>query len=200
MKIISKYKDGYDYLMGIYGIDPLIVLDRTTGSVSDLSSSTRHFCLIIGGFKIDGMCINGNFYYGDDLALIGEIPTKRPLPFSHADIRSDLYYNVRVDNDCYRVSGLIVEDKSNINKIEGAPILVGFYRWNGQISDYTKYPRLTDFNLFSYLDAEKVYHMISNYISSMIDEKQSNIAPITNSNKIINKGFDLKTSFRPKMG
>ena len=28
MKIISKYKDYYDYLTGIYGVDDKIVLDR----------------------------------------------------------------------------------------------------------------------------------------------------------------------------
>lgn len=29
MKIISKFKDYYDYLIGVYGQDPLKVLDRT---------------------------------------------------------------------------------------------------------------------------------------------------------------------------
>jgi len=28
MKILGKYKDYYDYLQGIYDVDPLLVLDR----------------------------------------------------------------------------------------------------------------------------------------------------------------------------
>ncbi len=33
MRIISKFKDHYDYLVGKYGIDPIKVLDRTKGEL-----------------------------------------------------------------------------------------------------------------------------------------------------------------------
>ena len=36
MKIISKFKDYYDFLQGIYGVDPLLVLDRTKGTPNPL--------------------------------------------------------------------------------------------------------------------------------------------------------------------
>ena len=43
MKIISKYKDYYDYLSGIYGEDPLKVLDRREVDPSD-NIRTIVFC------------------------------------------------------------------------------------------------------------------------------------------------------------
>ena len=43
MKIISKYKDYYDYLSGIYGEDPLKILDRREVDPSD-NIRTIVFC------------------------------------------------------------------------------------------------------------------------------------------------------------
>ena len=39
MKIISKYKDVYDYLTGIYGEDPLLILDRREFDINRISAS-----------------------------------------------------------------------------------------------------------------------------------------------------------------
>lgn len=77
MKIISKYKDYYDYLSGIYGIDEKIVLDRTISknspNVEFYSHWNRKIVLYIAGYVIECLCIDGKFYYGEDLKEF-EIP------------------------------------------------------------------------------------------------------------------------------
>jgi hypothetical protein len=75
MKILSKYKDYYDYLTGIYGEDPLIILDRRSYKKIDLEyKGWKHrlfnvpqiytFSLIIGNFYIEGIKYGDSFYYG----------------------------------------------------------------------------------------------------------------------------------------
>ena len=80
MKIISKYKDYYDYLSGVWGIDPLIVLDRT--SYDHLVPLNRGFgneeyqffiCgKMISGYKLKGI---DKILFGDDLIPYTEINT-----------------------------------------------------------------------------------------------------------------------------
>lgn len=67
MKILSKYKDYYDYISGIYGEDPKLVLDRRTGSgFQDLTEDTKYF-IFIGGFQIEGYYRGGKMFYGESL-------------------------------------------------------------------------------------------------------------------------------------
>ena len=75
MKIISKYKDYYDFYVGIYGEDPLLVLDRTKndnkcvfcGNLLSLRRNSR-ITLYISGFKTDGYIDkDGVTHWGDDL-------------------------------------------------------------------------------------------------------------------------------------
>lgn len=52
MKIISKHKDYYDYLQGIYGIDEMMVYDRRTDNL------VRHQDIIISDSPINGPSLN----------------------------------------------------------------------------------------------------------------------------------------------
>jgi hypothetical protein len=74
MKIISKYKDYYDYLVGIYGVDEKLILDRTdfvlTSKLTNKSKVTFYIC----GYIIDGYYIDGKFYYGSDLEQFADEP------------------------------------------------------------------------------------------------------------------------------
>lgn len=58
MKIISKYKDYYDYLVGIYEIDEKLVLDRTKFDVPSYSNVVT--------FYICGKCIDGYYDAKDE--------------------------------------------------------------------------------------------------------------------------------------
>ena len=67
MKIISKFKDFYDYLTGVYGVDPKLVLDRRNMLNYELGIDTKYL-LKIGTHVIDIFVDNiGNIHYGDNL-------------------------------------------------------------------------------------------------------------------------------------
>ncbi len=70
MKIISKFKDYYDYLVGVYGIDEKLILDRTEFYPTSrfVSPNDSKVTFFICGYQVDGLYRDGRFYYGGDLA------------------------------------------------------------------------------------------------------------------------------------
>ena len=75
MKIISPYKDYYDYLSGIYGVDPKIVLDRRD---HDEISTEGTVSLVICGKSYDGLFKNGKYHWGSDLEMFNEFDRAFP--------------------------------------------------------------------------------------------------------------------------
>lgn len=68
MKIIDRHKDIYDYLTGVYGEDPLIVLDRRQkGDLGHLFLGQK-LRLYIGGYYTEGLYLgNKDFAWGESL-------------------------------------------------------------------------------------------------------------------------------------
>ena len=63
----------------------------------------------------------------------------------------------------------------------------------------TFYPLLKACGISNFIDAETMYHAIDEYFSLMKTASESTVAEgTTNKDKIINHGFDTKTSFRGK--
>lgn len=82
MKILSAYKDYYDYLTGIYGEDPLLVLDRRDHKqpssisleefkpTSQIGDNIGKEILWIGDYAIEFMTCNGVPYFGENIKNI----------------------------------------------------------------------------------------------------------------------------------
>lgn len=71
MKIISKYKDYYDYLQGIYGVDEKLILDRRS-SEHPMYYQNGVYQFIIGELIVEVLHVNGKFYCGEsDMIKIG---------------------------------------------------------------------------------------------------------------------------------
>ena len=68
MKIISKFKDYYDYLQGVYGVDDKLIIDRTKYTPLSYKPSvkTKH-SLYIGNLQVDVLWIDGKPYTGNDV-------------------------------------------------------------------------------------------------------------------------------------
>lgn len=105
MKIISKFKDYYDYLVGIYGVDEKLILDRTkfTSLRFEPTENTR-LIFYICGMRVEGIYKNGKFLYGDDL-----------IPYCY-------YCNNKLDSflakDKYFVNDLYILKKPEKSKID----------------------------------------------------------------------------------
>lgn len=190
MKIISKIKDYYDYLQGIYGIDEKLVLDRTTYTHTIKYNDYDTIRIYLCDIQIEGMYYGGEFLYGDELKKYSlstnECVTNQ---YSHYTIspRNSITYNV------------ILKQPQKIinspNDIENCPILISrFYSRNNYGKDIclNKYPILKDYNLNKVFTPEQVFLMLSEWLGKekIIENNQ------TDKEKILSAGFDLKTSFR----
>lgn len=209
MKIISKYKDYYDYLSGIWGEDPKLVLDRREFDVIKSifnGDKTEYFTLLICGYKIDGVYENRRFYYGEQLEEIsykpGWYPSKQRHFYPLKDLDIGLYFSFKNSSgnkwEDIHVLGEIVKDKLNLNKKYNCPILIT--NSEGLNDTFHKFPILQDLNLGSYIPPKTIYKWLSDWFAQIENEKEIQRGGIlTNKDKILSKGFDPKTSFRPKM-
>ena len=196
MKIISKYKDYYDYLMGIYGVDEKIVLDRTEFEMANF------FSPIIVTFYIAGNCIDGywdgrKFYFGEDLRQFckdQEKDTKnypkwrlRWMNFGK-DPRAVIMYNnswLRKSQTAY--PDLRVDETKTNEKHECAIMCSSHTK-----DEFLKYPKLEDLGIISVLPPHEIYMMLSEWLAPK-DKVEDNMS---DAEKIIAAGFDKKTSFR----
>jgi hypothetical protein len=189
MKIISKYKDYYDYLVGQYGIDEKLVLDRTKSTPLGVGLIEGKITVYLAGWAIDGYVKDYRVYYGDDLAKVGEI-SKVHRWFSD-DPSGEVYLTI-APRTHIRLRTSPYWDKEQINEIQECPILLKY------MSEIYYYPKLETLDLASVWDAFKVYRLLTDWLSKQLDNKELSTNP-SDINKIESKGFDKKRSFRPKM-
>lgn len=203
MRIISKYKDYYDYLQGIYGVDEKLIIDRTKFILTDPSPLNGIVKLYICGLEYQCLVVDKKYYWGDNL-----------LKFEHTDAspsrwylrwinrkysrKEETYYNIKYKN-------FIGEDVyASINKLPDAtvyndefncPILIQsdkgvFTAVNGM--KLGMFPILKDYGFHQIMSAETIWIILSNWLSRTKDIPNTQ----TNTNKILAAGFDLKSSFR----
>ncbi|MFW6243154.1 MAG: hypothetical protein ACOC2W_03250 [bacterium] len=188
MKIISKYKDYYDYLSGIYGEDPKIVLDRRNHyNPIFYDHMTTILKLYICGWIIEGLFEKGKFYYGESLKEKG-VKEKYRYFFNEGKRVS-----IKIDTSIISVQYEPYLDKEKLNIKENCPILIKEY------GGLKKFPKLSELDIQQLYSPEEMYKMISNWLSDRITEKELTSDDVPDKQKIVNKGFDIKKSFRPKM-
>ena len=182
MHIISKFKDYYDYLQGIYGIDKKLILDRTDFSpIPYIPSIICTSSIIIGDYLVEGLWYKGNIYYGKEIEKLGII--------------SNSNYSFGIDTDKrYLVEGNVsVLKKPILLKNSPAyeskcPILIK--KWNG----YDKNPILKEYSFHKVYSAFEIWTMLSEFLGKLNDNHTQAIQ--TDKEKILSHGFDLKSSFR----
>lgn len=216
MKILSKYKDYYDYLTGVYGEDPLIVLDRRNHIQPDWTFNHRHgyinepistkYTLFIGGWLVDFIHYGNQFYYGEDVLNIPDLKLKENY---YLGFNENIYSNeLRNDFWIFHQDG-----NSNPLKIFKNPIKIDFnvnfleiitlikFDYNYKLEKYDcilicPYLKLSDIQLNKFISAETIYQWIYDYISESNSKKEQHLDLRTDTQKLEGKGFDKKISFR----
>ena len=240
MKIISKFKDFYDYKVTKYGVDEKLVYTRVT---KNFRNSPRLFSIN----KTQPDYNNKILFVGDKIVLIFKTEEKLYTQFDLEDIEllKAKNSNVRVKNFSYYMKD------SEITFLDGNTIFVNSFI-NIDLYDLLKMNRKTFYNFFIknkkdffdideennffnepivlieflenvtdhdnrrstsvykktynlnlsqmgiYIDEDFIWQSLVEFLSNKRSEKE--ISPeASNENKILSKGFDLKTSFRPNM-
>ena len=182
MKIISKYKDYYDYLQGSFGIDNKVVLDRSKGTVlhiNDLApyekGTYNRYQICICDYKWDVVVsYSKNVYIGDHIRIIA---TKG-------------YKNGYYIPTGYREKAVVFihERATDVNQKEKCPIVFINYGHN------ILFPRLSDLKMASVYPAQELFIELYNWIvrfnNPEFPDKRTDIQ------KVESHGFDKKTSFR----
>ena len=238
MKIISKFKDFYDYKAGKYGVDEKLVYTRKTyceyfqGFFRDINIDYRiseddfnknlkentkvtdekniHKILFIGEKLIHLFFTeNGVYTYFDikneeNLRKLTNFEYKKEITFKDGE-KFNIYSRFRSDWDyllSYNRKKLITSDIDKDDIILNEPMLLIELIGTSKSSKYlyiykfTYNPNLSQMEV--YIDADFVWQSLVEFLSNKRSEKE--ISPeVSNENKILSKGFDLKTSFRPNM-
>ena len=245
MKIISKFKDFYDYKVAKYGMDEKLVYTRKTyceyflNFYSYLSKEDR---ISEDDFNKN---LKKNVEYSEiakyhKILVIGEkvihlFFTENGV-YTHLDIKNRK--DIEKPYGCVKSKTIIFNDDKNFDIFSAFPLLwtnlfsydrnrlirvntdipkddiilnapIFLIEYIGEYNDGTSrrqyFPPLYKFtynpNLSQmgvYIDEDFIWQSLVEFLSNKRSEKE--ISPeVSNENKILSKGFDLKTSFRPNM-
>jgi pentatricopeptide repeat protein len=156
MKILSKWKDYYDFMVGKYGMDPLLLYDRRNKGdlvlpFKDHRAEKTVYYIAVCDMVFRAYCRNGKFLYGskafvqmveDRLHTWDDKPDDMPLP-----------------------DGVLVGfTLSNVNRRFDCPVVVstsyGFpEKWTMQN------PKLSLFDFGKVVTPEKMWMLVSEFLS-----------------------------------
>ena len=238
MKIISKFKDFYDYKVVKYGVDEKLVYTRKTyceyfqGFFRDINIDYRiseddfnknlkddtkpidekniHKILFIGEKLIhlfsteNGIYTHFDIKNENDLRKLNDFQYKKEITFKDGK-KFNIFSKFGSDWDyllSFNRKKLITSDIDKDDIILNEPMLLIELIGTSKSSRYlyiykfTYNPNLSQMGV--YIDADFVWQSLVEFLSNKRSEKE--ISPeVSNENKILSKGFDLKTSFRPNM-
>ena len=242
MKIISKFKDFYDYKVAKYGVDEKLIYNRKTCydyykmrfqylnlhknvpekiSIEDFDNNLKehikffdkinHNKILIVGEKIvhlffteDGVYTHFDIKNEEDLRKLIDFEYKKEITFKDGK-KFNIYSRFREDWEyllSYNRKKLITSDIDKDDIILNEPMLLIELIGESKSSRYlyiykfTYNPNLSKLGI--YIDEDFVWQSLVEFLSNKRSEKE--ISPeVSNENKILSKGFDLKTSFRPNM-
>ena len=206
MRIIDKNTDYYDYLSHVYGVDNKVVYDRRGSSIL---SDEDLFHMIGGTWRRSPL-------YGDDMILVEVGYIQILILMQNIKLTEDSYQGfiscgyklecVYTDNRNLFKQPLSIRRCSVMHRGSyggRSPVITGNYDRDiikvGE-SLTTCFPSafpnpiLKATGLTSIIDKEIIWKGLQNYISSLNNDQDVN--KMTNEEKIINYGFDKKTSFR----
>ena len=241
MKIISKFRDFYDYKVVKYGVDEKLVYTRKTyceyfqaliGKINNINIDYRiseddfnknlkddikpidekniHKILFIGEKLIhlfsteNGVYTHFDIKNQEDLRKLNNFQYKKEITFKNGNIFSifSKFGSDWEDLLSYNRKKLITYDIDKDDVILNEPIilieLISISNHNRYLYTYkfTYNPYLSKLGI--YLDEDFIWQSLVEFLSNKRSEKE--ISPeVSNKNKILSKGFDLKTSFRPNI-
>ena len=243
MKIISKFKDFYDYKVAKYGMDEKLVYTRKTyceyfqvliGNISNINIDYRiseddfnknlkndikpidekniHKILFIGEKLIHLFSTENGVYTHFDAKKLDvskgtyQSYCSKEITFNDGrnfEITTDFGWHKLFSYDRKKLFPSMRIDKSDI--IFNEPmILIEYFgksynknlKYHRPLYKFTYNPNLSQMGV--YIDEDFIWQSLVEFLSNKRSEKEI-IPEVSNENKILSKGFDLKSSFRPNM-
>lgn len=222
MKIISQFKDYFDYLVYQYGVDEKLVLDRrgigkfATEYNNSAVGSYTGMTISHNDVSNDPMPRSGRYYEERLTNRIDEVETNVWLVVNgrgYPLLRTEVYPNKYVLADdtnttiskrfWMRVPKNVAGTELNVFKaLSMACKRHVFIAWAFNRSEHWEIdgnvPNLGELKFAKILDAQAMYLQTVDFISENFVDKGEEIAVQSSLQKIESHGFDKKTSFRGK--
>ena len=215
MKIISKFKDYYDYLVSVYGLDEVMVYDRRTDYLEkpSITSDDRsyHYKIAICGQFYNIYLYKDKFYYTvDELVVLDKLlkkNRKETIVHYHWNEKDPVKTTQRHFDETNKTTDINIRlrqpvviksyyGKMDVTKVDdNSDRYYTFFDTNKKVTSSWNMCNLTEFGLATYVPADEMYQKIYAFISWLKDHpeipnKQSN------EEKLLSHGFDKKSSFR----
>ncbi|OAM34354.1 hypothetical protein [Eikenella sp. NML070372] len=228
MKIISKFKDFYDHKVAKYGIDPVLVFDRCqppeakilrglpkppAGWGKEYGACAVVSELYIGNLHVFLFATEKQVYSSYDIDTVYLQHRRHRFPLSMVRFFDGREYCLPQCHNYYwpgyrhyQTPDFSLRRCSRshpiIAKYRHTPLLLAYYADPNRPSrldsrqDFAEDPQLSSLGV--YLDPDTVWQHLCEYLSQLKSEAETS-PPVPDQDKIGNKGFDAKHSFRPKM-
>lgn len=202
MKIISQFQDYYDFYSNVYGVDHKIVFNRRKKLKSCFFSKKRLFFPFVYRFIcfhyliVCGKCYfikrGTNFPFSKDTVISFE----ESKPFFFSFINS-IYPDAIFEKESQELIEISKEIKSPLFKVTDMS-------WDKSKHLYcyhvdSQIPSLQELGFSKFQSPEEVYQNVSYFLANILNPSPDLSPPVSISDdrvKIIEHGFDLKTSFR----
>lgn len=221
MRIISKEKDYYDYLTGIYGIDNYVVFDRRNYSffnsdIYNLNCRYRNWMLIHFTYNNEILFVLeiGNVQYlfhadNEHIILVKKFDSNNQIfelqknKWTKEELYSnyDAFYNFNtIDKamnnleviNVYLIDTIVLEHYRNKKNKN----YLNDITFDNIVNNATLYQSgvFMPKNLCGLISAEETYNNIYNFLLSKKECRYND--NMTDVEKLVSKGFDKRTSFR----
>ena len=228
MKIISKFKDFYDHKVAKYGIDPVLVFDRRQSLEAEILRSLPKppaewkkeygACavvseLYIGNLRVFLFAAEKQVYSSYDIDTVYLQHRRHRFPLSMVRFLDGCEYCLPQCHNYYWPGYRHYQtpdfsprrcSRSHpiIAKYRHTPLLLTYYAGPNRPTrldsrqDFAENPQLSSLGV--YIAPDIVWQHLCEYLSQLKSEAETSL-PVPDQDKIGNKGFDTKYSFRPKM-
>lgn len=221
MKIISKFKDFYDHKVATYGMDPRLVFDRRNKDdhvplyqlppppaewARQFGACVTVAWLYVGNWEVALFNSGTRVYSAFDIENV-----QRKTPTKYRRTRIFIRFH---DGQSYDVAQYAGWQNQNtdfsvkqgrqaeaLRPYHDVPLLLAYYPdveapQDLRLARFAFNPQLSTLGV--YIDADWLWQRLCEYLSQLKSEAE--VMPLlSDQDKIRNKGFDMKTSFRPKM-
>ena len=209
MKILGKYKDYYDYLQGIYGVDPLLVLDRRYDHIEirrpdeETKNKLISKSFFVADKKYNIYYYNKTAYYTlEEIVHLNEILEENKQ--TEDMITMPWKYNLGRNYWSYKDKEILTQEWWNeqngktfaINKKRRIPVLMCTNLGPRRKTEISYSPCiLKQWDFHKVMTAEEVYREVSTMLGYFVDHP---VIPNkqTNMEKLLSHGFDKTKSFR----
>lgn len=222
MLIVSRFKDYYDYVSHFYGSDPKIVYRRGDVIAEDASNvfypkvrveripHAREYQGHLYEFKY--LIINGRYFplfrkrNPTTFAPLDEfmIATRERSRYAYEVIVEGSNHFNNIWRDSYRLDSSVTQPNLvTLSRMVGQPVFIIEHTGNdGSVRIQRRCPVLASVGLAPLYDPGQLYQDISYFVGNILNPSPDMMPepkpPMTDKEKILSHGFDVKTSFRGK--